>query len=80
MLFVDEFPKTQSVKIVRRAVEATYIDEDIGDLSSIKDPEVLDKIENGRYLTLSLSLCALRCSRRRRLKCFGLLDDGDGDL
>jgi acetyl-CoA synthetase len=35
VLFVDEFPKTQSGKIVRRAISATYRGEDTGDLSSI---------------------------------------------
>ncbi|RKD89302.1 AMP-binding protein [Halopiger aswanensis] len=48
VLFVDEFPKTQSGKIIRRAVEATYTGEDFGDLSSIENPEALEEIENAR--------------------------------
>ena len=48
ILFVDEFPKTQSGKIIRRAVEATYTGEDLGDLSSIENPDALDNIENAR--------------------------------
>ncbi|WP_276271264.1 AMP-binding protein [Haloarcula litorea] len=44
VLFVDAFPKTQSGKIVRRAIEATYRGEELGDLSSIENPEVLDDI------------------------------------
>ncbi|WP_254863223.1 AMP-binding protein [Halovivax gelatinilyticus] len=48
ILFVDEFPKTQSGKIIRRAIEATYTDEDLGDLSSIENPEALDALEDAR--------------------------------
>src|SRR6056297_4012525 len=48
VLFVDEFPKTQSGKIIRRAVEATYTGEDLGDMSSIENPEALVEIEQAR--------------------------------
>ena len=48
VLFVDEFPKTQSGKIIRRAVEATYTGEDLGDLSSIESPGALEAIEDAR--------------------------------
>ncbi|WP_435098199.1 AMP-binding protein [Halorubrum sp. N11] len=48
VLFVDEFPKTQSGKVIRRAVEATYTGEDLGDMSSIENPETLDNLENAR--------------------------------
>jgi acetyl-CoA synthetase len=48
VLFVDEFPKTQSGKIIRRAVEATYTGEDLGDLSSIENPSALEEIEKAR--------------------------------
>ncbi len=48
VLFVDEFPKTQSGKIIRRAIEATYNDEELGDMSSIENPEALEKIERAR--------------------------------
>ncbi|WP_136718185.1 AMP-binding protein [Halorientalis salina] len=48
VLFVDEFPKTQSGKIIRRAVQATYTDEDLGDMSSIENPDALDEVENAR--------------------------------
>ena len=43
--FVDAFPKTQSGKIIRRAIAATYTGEDLGDLSSIENPEALEAIE-----------------------------------
>jgi acetyl-CoA synthetase len=48
VLFVDAFPKTQSGKIIRRAIQATYQGEDLGDMSSIENPDVLDDIANPR--------------------------------
>ncbi|UPV99205.1 AMP-binding protein [Halorussus gelatinilyticus] len=48
VLFVDEFPKTQSGKIIRRAIEATYTGEDLGDMSSIENPEALDELEDAK--------------------------------
>jgi acetyl-CoA synthetase len=44
--FVEEFPKTQSGKIIRRAIQAVHIGEDLGDMSSIENPEALEAIEN----------------------------------
>ncbi|MHC3439481.1 AMP-binding protein [Natrialbaceae archaeon A-gly3] len=48
ILFVDEFPKTQSGKIIRRAIEAAYTGEDLGDLSSLENPEALEALEDAR--------------------------------
>jgi acetyl-CoA synthetase len=48
VLFVDEFPVTQSGKIVRRIIQAVYEGEDLGDLSSIENPEALDGLDNAR--------------------------------
>ena len=45
ILFVEEFPKTQSGKIIRRAMEAAYTGEELGDLSSLENPEALEEIE-----------------------------------
>ncbi|GAB3028001.1 AMP-binding protein [Natronobiforma cellulositropha] len=47
VLVVDAFPKTQSGKIVRRALEAVYVGEDPGDLSSVANPEVLESLAEG---------------------------------
>ena len=44
VLFVEEFPKTQSGKIIRRAISAVYAGEDPGDLSSMENPEALEAI------------------------------------
>ncbi|MEF8881930.1 MAG: AMP-binding protein [Halapricum sp.] len=46
--FVEQFPKTQSGKIIRRAIQAVHTGEDLGDMSSIENPEALDAIENAR--------------------------------
>jgi len=44
VFFVDALPKTRSAKIVRRAVRATALGTDPGDLSSLENPESLDQI------------------------------------
>ena len=48
LLFVDTFPKTQSGKIIRRAIAGTYEGEALGDMSSIENPEALDAIDDAR--------------------------------
>jgi acetyl-CoA synthetase len=45
VLFVPALPKTRSAKIVRRAVRATVLGQDPGDLSSVENPEALAAIE-----------------------------------
>ena len=45
ILFVSGLPKTRSAKIVRRAVRATALGEDPGDLSSLENPDSLEEIE-----------------------------------
>jgi acetyl-CoA synthetase len=42
--FVSALPKTRSAKIVRRAVRATALGEDPGDVSTLENPEVLEEI------------------------------------
>ena len=44
VVFVPELPKTRSAKIVRRAIRATVIGEDPGDLSSLENPSALEAI------------------------------------
>jgi acetyl-CoA synthetase len=46
VLFVDEFPKTQSGKIIRRAISAAYAGEEFGDLSSMENPEALEAVKD----------------------------------
>jgi acetyl-CoA synthetase len=44
VLFIPALPKTRSAKIVRRAVRATALGEDPGDMSSVENPDALDAI------------------------------------
>jgi acetyl-CoA synthetase len=44
VLFVPALPKTRSAKIVRRAVRATALGEDPGDMSSVENPDALEAI------------------------------------
>ncbi len=44
VLFVSALPKTRSAKIVRRAVRASALGEDPGDLSTLENPETLEEI------------------------------------
>ena len=42
--FVRALPKTRNAKVLRRAIRATALGEDAGDLSSLEDPSTLDAI------------------------------------
>jgi acetyl-CoA synthetase len=44
VIFVPALPKTRSAKIVRRAIKAKYLGKDLGDLSSVENPQSLDSI------------------------------------
>jgi len=46
--FVSEFPKTQSGKVIRRAIAAVHQGKDPGDLSSMENPSALEEIRNAR--------------------------------
>ena len=46
--FVSEFPKTQSGKVIRRAIAAVHQGEDPGDLSSMENPSALEEIRDAR--------------------------------
>ena len=42
--FTAALPKTRSAKIVRRAVRATVLGEDAGDLSTLEDPAAIESV------------------------------------
>jgi acetyl-CoA synthetase len=44
VLFVPALPRTRSAKIVRRAVRATALGQDPGDMSSVENPDALEGI------------------------------------
>ncbi len=43
LYFVKGLPKTRSAKIVRRAIKNKYLGKDLGDLSSVENPQILDE-------------------------------------
>ncbi|MFN2470412.1 MAG: AMP-binding protein [Gaiellaceae bacterium] len=45
VVFVGALPKTRSAKIMRRVVRAKALGTDLGDLSSLENPEALEEIE-----------------------------------
>jgi acetyl-CoA synthetase len=48
VLFARELPKTRSAKIIRRAIRATYLGRDPGDLSSLENPGAVAAIAEAR--------------------------------
>jgi acetyl-CoA synthetase len=44
--FVRDLPKTRSAKIVRRIIKATYLGQDISDVSSVENLKAVDEIRN----------------------------------
>jgi acetyl-CoA synthetase len=46
LLFVSDLPKTQSGKIIRRAISSIYQGDDLGDMSSIENPAALDELRD----------------------------------
>jgi acetyl-CoA synthetase len=43
--FVSELPKTRSAKIMRRVIRAAYLGTDLGDLSSLENPQVIKELQ-----------------------------------
>jgi acetyl-CoA synthetase len=43
--FVDQLPKTRSGKIMRRTIRDIMLDEDLGDLSTIEDPDAVETVQ-----------------------------------
>jgi acetyl-CoA synthetase len=42
--FVPDLPKTRNAKVMRRVIRAAYLGEDLGDISSLVNPESLQAI------------------------------------
>lgn len=45
IVFVPELPRTRSAKILRRAIRATVLGEDPGDLSSLENPQAIESLQ-----------------------------------
>ncbi|OUM92058.1 AMP-binding protein [Parageobacillus thermoglucosidasius] len=46
--FVDDLPKTRSAKIMRRVIRSAFLNLELGDLSSLENPESVNLIKNLR--------------------------------
>ncbi len=44
--FTNALPKTRNAKVMRRLIRDAYLGEDLGDTSSLEDPETLEAIRN----------------------------------
>ena len=42
--FVDDLPKTRNMKIMRRVIRAAWLGKDAGDLSTLVNPESVEKL------------------------------------
>ena len=48
VLFVSDLPKTRSGKIMRRIIKAKALGEEVGDLSTLANPEAVEEIGNAK--------------------------------
>jgi acetyl-CoA synthetase len=44
--FVKDLPKTRSGKIMRRVIKAKVKGDDVGDISTLANPESVDELDN----------------------------------
>ena len=44
--FCTSLPKTRNAKVMRRVIQAIYLDKDLGDVSSLEDPASIESIRN----------------------------------
>jgi acetyl-CoA synthetase len=48
ILFVTDLPKTRNAKIMRRVIRARYLDEPLGDVTSLENPAAVEEIGRAR--------------------------------
>jgi len=48
ILFADALPKTRNAKVMRRVIRAAYLGENLGDTSSLEDPNTVEAIQEAR--------------------------------
>ncbi len=44
--FASKLPKTRNAKVMRRLIQAVYLEKDLGDISSLEDPDTLEAIRS----------------------------------
>ena len=45
--FVKDLPKTRNAKVMRRIIRAAYLNQDLGDVSSLENPTAVEEIKKG---------------------------------
>ena len=48
VLFVSDLPKTRNAKIMRRVIRARYLDEPLGDITSLENPSAVEEISRAK--------------------------------
>jgi len=48
ILFADALPKTRNAKVMRRLIRDAYLGDELGDTSSLEDPDTVEAIRNAR--------------------------------
>ncbi|NJN79998.1 MAG: AMP-dependent synthetase, partial [Anaerolineales bacterium] len=48
ILFVSDLPKTRNAKVMRRMIRAAYLGLDLGDTSSLVNPQAVEEIKKAR--------------------------------
>ena len=46
VLFVSDLPKTRNAKVMRRMIRSAYLGQELGDTSSLVNPEAVEEIRN----------------------------------
>jgi len=44
-LFVSDLPKTRNAKVMRRMIRSAYLGQNLGDTSSLVNPEAVEEIK-----------------------------------
>jgi len=45
ILFVSDLPKTRNAKVMRRMIRSAYLGQNLGDTSSLVNPEAVEEIK-----------------------------------
>jgi acetyl-CoA synthetase len=48
LLFVNDLPKTRNAKVMRRMIRAAYLGQELGDTSSLVNPESIEEIRHAK--------------------------------
>jgi acetyl-CoA synthetase len=48
ILFVSDLPKTRNAKVMRRVIRSAYLGLDLGEISSLVNPQAVDEIRRAK--------------------------------